>query len=139
MADGKQSWWQAHYRWVIMVIVLVIGFGLIAAVGVWLRRRHDLKKGRLLGPGRVYGNPLVNKTLPPQIQSASLSQSQSQSGVLPVSTVPSQQSRSIPASTRNSSHSNISSVPVPTSKRLQKPNTVAEVEHQPETSQVSQS
>ncbi|KAJ6028799.1 hypothetical protein N7540_004375 [Penicillium herquei] len=130
MADSKQTWWQSHYRWVIMVIVLVIGFGLIAAVGVWLRRRHDLKKGRLLGPGRVYGNPLVNKSLPP---SASLSLSHS--AVLPVSTVPSQQSRSIPASTRNSSHSNISTLPLP-SKRLQKPNTVAEVD-QPETSQVS--
>ncbi|KAJ5640916.1 hypothetical protein N7528_000541 [Penicillium herquei] len=139
MADGKQGWWQAHYRWVIMVIVLVIGFGLIAVVGVWLRRRHDLKKGRLLGPGQVYGNPLVsppNKSLPP-LQSASLSQSQS--GVLPVvSTAPSQQSRSIPASTRNSSHSNISSVPAP-SKRLQKLTTPAEVEQQPETSQVSSS
>ncbi|KAJ5702737.1 hypothetical protein N7488_010285 [Penicillium malachiteum] len=122
-----------------MVIVLVIGFGLIAVVGVWLRRRHDLKKGRLLGPGQVYGNPLVSpphKSLPP-LQSAPLLQSQS--GVLPVvSTAPSQQSRSIPASTRNSSHSNISSVPAP-SKRLQKLTTSAEVEQQPETSQVSSS
>ncbi|KAF9882789.1 hypothetical protein FE257_005157 [Aspergillus nanangensis] len=37
------SWWSGHYKWVIMVIVLIVGFALIAVLGVWLKRRHDAK------------------------------------------------------------------------------------------------
>ncbi|KAJ5239352.1 Integral membrane protein [Penicillium chermesinum] len=43
-ADGQdQSWWSTHYQWVIMVIVLAVGFSLIAVGGVYLKRRYDAK------------------------------------------------------------------------------------------------
>ncbi|KAL6237143.1 hypothetical protein BDW75DRAFT_91747 [Aspergillus navahoensis] len=44
---GPQSWWDGHYQWVIMVIVLAVGFTVIAIVGVWLKRRHDKKHPNL--------------------------------------------------------------------------------------------
>ncbi|KAL4999328.1 hypothetical protein BDV10DRAFT_165207 [Aspergillus recurvatus] len=44
---GPQSWWDGHYQWVIMVIVLAVGFTAIAIVGVWLKRRHDKKHPNL--------------------------------------------------------------------------------------------
>ncbi|KAL4988188.1 hypothetical protein BDW68DRAFT_98438 [Aspergillus falconensis] len=44
---GPQSWWDGHYQWVIMVIVLAVGFTVIAVVGVWLKRRHDRKHPNL--------------------------------------------------------------------------------------------
>ncbi|KAJ5280661.1 hypothetical protein N7478_006033 [Penicillium angulare] len=112
MADQKQGWWQSHYRWVIMVIVLVLGFGLVAWFGVWLRRRHDLKRGRLLGPGQVYGNPLV---APPNKGPNTL---QSRSGALnapSVSAVPTPQARSLPppsiASSSRTSRTNVQPKP----------------------------
>ncbi|CAI7651189.1 unnamed protein product [Penicillium glandicola] len=43
----NKSWFSTHYRWVIMLIVLVIGFSAIAVVGVWLKRRHDAKRPNL--------------------------------------------------------------------------------------------
>ena len=42
--------WSSHYKWVIMLIVLAIGFSVIAAVGVWLKRRYDAKR-----PGLYHG------------------------------------------------------------------------------------
>ncbi|KAL2830362.1 hypothetical protein BJY01DRAFT_119246 [Aspergillus pseudoustus] len=42
-----QSWWDGHYKWVIMVIVLIVGFSTIAAVGIWLKKRHDAKHPNL--------------------------------------------------------------------------------------------
>ncbi|KAL3435565.1 hypothetical protein BDV09DRAFT_167305 [Aspergillus tetrazonus] len=44
---GPKSWWDGHYQWVIMVIVLAVGFTVIAIVGVWLKRRHDKKHPNL--------------------------------------------------------------------------------------------
>lgn len=35
--------WSTHYRWVVMVIVLAVGFSLLAVVGVYLKRRYDAK------------------------------------------------------------------------------------------------
>ncbi|KAE8151637.1 hypothetical protein BDV25DRAFT_89496 [Aspergillus avenaceus] len=40
---APKSWWSTHYQWVIMVIVLVVGFSALAVLGVWLKRRHDAK------------------------------------------------------------------------------------------------
>ncbi|KAJ5108205.1 hypothetical protein N7456_004880 [Penicillium angulare] len=111
MADHKQGWWQSHYRWVIMVIVLILGFGLVAWLGVWLRRRHDLKRGRLLGPGQVYGNPLV---APPN-KGLNANALQSRSGALSapsVSAVPTPQARSLPPpSIASSSRTNVQPKP----------------------------
>ncbi|KAL4916055.1 hypothetical protein BDW62DRAFT_203061 [Aspergillus aurantiobrunneus] len=40
---APQSWWDGHYKWVIMIIVLAVAFTAITIVGVWLKRRHDRK------------------------------------------------------------------------------------------------
>lgn len=32
-----------HYRWVIMIVALAIGFTLAAMAGIWLKRRYDSK------------------------------------------------------------------------------------------------
>ncbi|GAB1191852.1 hypothetical protein BDV32DRAFT_115757 [Aspergillus pseudonomiae] len=48
---APKSWWSTHYQWVIMVIVLAVGFTAIAVVGVWLKRRHDAKYPNLYHAG----------------------------------------------------------------------------------------
>ncbi|KAJ6116062.1 hypothetical protein N7523_006479 [Penicillium sp. IBT 18751x] len=48
--NGNQSWWSTHYQWVIMLIVLAIGFSVIAALGIWFKRRYDAKR-----PGLYHG------------------------------------------------------------------------------------
>jgi hypothetical protein len=30
-----------HWQWVLMVVILIIGFSLLAVVGIWLKRRYD--------------------------------------------------------------------------------------------------
>ncbi|KAL4907381.1 hypothetical protein BDW74DRAFT_149054 [Aspergillus multicolor] len=40
---APKSWWDGHYQWVIMVIVLAVGFTAIAILGIWLKKRHDRK------------------------------------------------------------------------------------------------
>ncbi|KAJ5824938.1 hypothetical protein N7447_007278 [Penicillium robsamsonii] len=49
--EKKESWWSSHYRWVIMVIVLAIGFSIIAVLGVWFKRRYEAKRPHLYGGG----------------------------------------------------------------------------------------
>ncbi|KAJ5171209.1 uncharacterized protein N7500_003992 [Penicillium coprophilum] len=49
--EEKESWWSSHYRWIIMLIVLVVGFTLIAVLGVWLKRRHEARRPHLYGGG----------------------------------------------------------------------------------------
>lgn len=44
------SRWDGHYRWVIMLIVLAIGFTVIGFGGAYLKRRHDAKN-----PGLYHG------------------------------------------------------------------------------------
>ncbi|KAK5114021.1 hypothetical protein LTR85_010327 [Meristemomyces frigidus] len=41
-SDGK-SWWNAHYKWVIMLIVMFVGLLLLALAAVLLKRRYDRK------------------------------------------------------------------------------------------------
>ncbi|KAA8643684.1 uncharacterized protein ATNIH1004_010458 [Aspergillus tanneri] len=58
------SWWSSHYQWVIMVIVLIIGFSLIAVLSVWLKRRHDAKYPSLYhaaGTGSTDSGLLFNR------------------------------------------------------------------------------
>ncbi|KAI6914712.1 hypothetical protein KC318_g4355 [Hortaea werneckii] len=43
------SWWDAHYKWVIMLIVLFIGLLIIGLVAGWLKRRHDRKRDQIRG------------------------------------------------------------------------------------------
>lgn len=54
--------WSSHYRWVIMLIVLVIGFSIIAVIGVWLKRRHDAKRPNLYHGG---SSGLLSTASPP--------------------------------------------------------------------------
>ncbi|CAG8930823.1 unnamed protein product [Penicillium salamii] len=49
--EEKKSWWSTHFQWVIMLIVLVIGFGIIGALGVWFKRRYDAKRPNLYHGG----------------------------------------------------------------------------------------
>ncbi|KAJ5115351.1 hypothetical protein NUU61_001110 [Penicillium alfredii] len=49
--EEHKSWWSGHYQWVIMLIVIFVGFGIIAALGVWLKRRHDAKRAGLYQAG----------------------------------------------------------------------------------------
>ncbi|KAJ5675397.1 hypothetical protein N7462_008294 [Penicillium macrosclerotiorum] len=49
-SDENKSWWSTHYQWVIMLIVLAVGFSALAAGGVWLKRRYDAKR-----PGLYHG------------------------------------------------------------------------------------
>ncbi|CAG8038044.1 unnamed protein product [Penicillium nalgiovense] len=61
-AEEQESWWSSHYRWVIMLIVLVIGFSIIAVIGVWLKRRHDAKRPNLYHGG---SSGLLSTASPP--------------------------------------------------------------------------
>ncbi|CAI7650625.1 unnamed protein product [Penicillium discolor] len=60
--EENKSWWSTHYRWVIMLIVLVIGFSAIAVLGVWLKRRYDAKRPNLYHGG---GSSLLSTASPP--------------------------------------------------------------------------
>ncbi|PLB45297.1 hypothetical protein P170DRAFT_278941 [Aspergillus steynii IBT 23096] len=58
------SWWSSHYQWIIMVIVLIIGFAIITVLGVWLKRRHDAKYPSLYhaaGAGSTDSGLLFNR------------------------------------------------------------------------------
>ncbi|MCJ1251069.1 hypothetical protein MMC30_008300, partial [Trapelia coarctata] len=39
-----QAWFASHTRWVIMLIVLVVGFIALAIIGTWLHRRYRRKR-----------------------------------------------------------------------------------------------
>ncbi|KAF3387711.1 hypothetical protein F1880_001372 [Penicillium rolfsii] len=56
--DQNKSWWSTHYQWVIMLIVLAIGFSAIAAGGLWLKRRYDAKR-----PGLYHGGSTAASSL----------------------------------------------------------------------------
>ncbi|KAJ9488147.1 hypothetical protein VN97_g5139 [Penicillium thymicola] len=60
--DENKSWWSTHYRWVIMIIVLVIGFTAIAVLGVWLKRRYEAKRPNLYHGG---SSSLLSTASPP--------------------------------------------------------------------------
>ncbi|KAJ5925443.1 hypothetical protein N7454_008082 [Penicillium verhagenii] len=102
MADGNQGWWPSHYRWVVMVIVLVIAFALIAAFGVWFRRRRDTKRGL-----QLYGNPVSGAG--PLQSSGILSSASGASAILqPNHLQPMSQTHSLPTdSVASSSRTNV--------------------------------
>ncbi|KAI9931425.1 hypothetical protein ASPWEDRAFT_25697 [Aspergillus wentii DTO 134E9] len=54
--SAPQSWWDGHYQWVIMVIVLIVAFTIIIIVGVWLKRRHAAKHPNLYHSTSGSGN-----------------------------------------------------------------------------------
>ncbi|USW58126.1 hypothetical protein Slin15195_G114450 [Septoria linicola] len=45
--DSPQTWWENHYKWIIMLIILAIAFPLIAWGAIWLKRRHDRKQDQV--------------------------------------------------------------------------------------------
>ncbi|KAF2206542.1 hypothetical protein CERZMDRAFT_52884 [Cercospora zeae-maydis SCOH1-5] len=47
--DDPGTWWENHYKWIIMLIVMVIAFPLIAWGAVCLKRRHDRKQDQIMG------------------------------------------------------------------------------------------
>jgi len=46
----KEEWWANHWKWVMMIVIVLVGLALIALVAVLIRRRHlrrqDTMKGR---------------------------------------------------------------------------------------------
>ena len=44
-----QGWWANHWKWVMMVIIIFVGLGLIALVAVLIRRRHLRKQDSMKG------------------------------------------------------------------------------------------
>lgn len=59
---GGGDWWSTHYQWIIMVIVLIIGFTILTVLGVWLKRRHDAKYPHLYhGGSRDSSGLLLNR------------------------------------------------------------------------------
>ncbi|KAM3415091.1 hypothetical protein BST61_g10224 [Cercospora zeina] len=48
-ADDPGTWWENHYKWIIMLIILVIAFPLIAWGAVCLKRRHDREQDQITG------------------------------------------------------------------------------------------
>jgi hypothetical protein len=102
------------------VIVLVIAFGLIAAFGVWFRRRRDTKRGL-----QMYGNPVSGAG---PLQSSGIL---STSGVLPSNqSLPPSQTRSLPTNSVASSRTNVAPPKSVTSgnHRLQKQSPAAAVD-----------
>lgn len=53
---GNSGWFSTHWRWVVMLIVLAIGFTGLAFLGTWYKKRHDARQ-----PGLYHGNDR-NKT-----------------------------------------------------------------------------
>ncbi|KAL4884454.1 hypothetical protein BJY04DRAFT_8824 [Aspergillus karnatakaensis] len=74
-ADPHYSWWDSHYKWVIMVIVLAVAFTAIAILGIWLKRRHDAKYPNLYHGGtdsRVFQTPSSESPVPGALPAAVL-------------------------------------------------------------------
>ncbi|RVX72308.1 hypothetical protein B0A52_04513 [Exophiala mesophila] len=40
---SNQSWIQGHWKWILMVAILIVGLGLLAWLLIWLKRRHRRK------------------------------------------------------------------------------------------------
>ncbi|KAJ5623865.1 hypothetical protein N7510_000174 [Penicillium lagena] len=60
-SQATPSWWSTHYRWVIMVIVLIIGFSALAVGGVFLKRRYDAKRPNLYHGGNNNSSMLYDR------------------------------------------------------------------------------
>lgn len=54
--DEAQPWIKTHYRWVIMIVVLFVGFSIITVVAVWLKRRHEARHPGLYQSANVGGS-----------------------------------------------------------------------------------
>ncbi|KAE8356670.1 hypothetical protein BDV28DRAFT_83249 [Aspergillus coremiiformis] len=54
-----KSWWSSHFQWVIMIIILIVGFSALTVLGVWLKRRHDAKYPNLYHAGRGSNSGLL--------------------------------------------------------------------------------
>ncbi|KAH8703617.1 hypothetical protein BGW36DRAFT_403971 [Talaromyces proteolyticus] len=57
--SSNQSWFSTHWRWIVMLIVLIIGFTLLGVGGVWLKKRLDAKQ-----PGLYHGDDRNNSSRP---------------------------------------------------------------------------
>ncbi|KAJ5104196.1 Integral membrane protein [Penicillium argentinense] len=125
--DEEKSWWSTHYQWVVMLIVLVVGFTILTILGVWFKRRYEAKR-----PG-LYGGPNGASS------SGALGPLQPGSGVLsppPASWVqqPAGHPGAIASSLASSSRTDVApkGVPPPSRGRLQKPSqSAADVEIRP--------
>ncbi|KIX07538.1 uncharacterized protein Z518_02191 [Rhinocladiella mackenziei CBS 650.93] len=40
---SNQSWIEGHWRWILMVCILAVGFALLTGLAIWLKRRHRRK------------------------------------------------------------------------------------------------
>ncbi|EHY52116.1 hypothetical protein HRR83_003320 [Exophiala dermatitidis] len=42
-SSSHQAWIEGHWRWILMVAILAVGFAFLAWLAVWLKRRHSRK------------------------------------------------------------------------------------------------
>jgi len=49
--SSPPGWFAGHWQWVLMIIILALGFGTLAALGIWLKRRHSSSRGKATSPG----------------------------------------------------------------------------------------
>ncbi|KAL2815646.1 hypothetical protein BDW59DRAFT_153767 [Aspergillus cavernicola] len=73
---APQSWLDGHYQWIIMIVILVVGFAALAVLGVWLKRRHDAKHPHLYhaatggSDSRIFANRNLDSPSPGPAPSA---------------------------------------------------------------------
>jgi hypothetical protein len=46
-SSGSKSWFSTHWQWVLMLIILAIGFTALALGAIWLKKRFDAKQPHL--------------------------------------------------------------------------------------------
>lgn len=55
------SWWDNHWKWIVMVIVLAIALAAIAILATWLKKRHYRKRDQ---PNTSFNEGITTRTAP---------------------------------------------------------------------------
>ncbi|KAM0703095.1 hypothetical protein Q7P35_009793 [Cladosporium inversicolor] len=55
------SWWDNHWKWIVMVIVLAIALAAIAILAMWLKKRHYRKRD---DPNTSFNEGITTRTAP---------------------------------------------------------------------------
>jgi len=55
------SWWDNHWKWIVMVIVLAIALSIIAILATWFKKRHDRKRDL---PNTSFNEGITTRTAP---------------------------------------------------------------------------
>ncbi|KAK3109564.1 hypothetical protein LTR53_017052 [Teratosphaeriaceae sp. CCFEE 6253] len=65
--SSGSTWWNGHWKWVVMLIVLFVALLLLALVAVWLKRRHDRKADQIR---EGFNTGITNRSAPMTVPSA---------------------------------------------------------------------